>query len=224
MPPAGLPEPNGFPLVRGSDHEFALNFTQNAGGEVTFDGQTIALQRLVATGRAGSQGSSFSFPLPPGATARVKYQGRHLLRELGRAGRGDQGRQRDRQAVLAAQRRLVRGHRQPSSVLPHLIPNEAGNLSLDEMMEENRFVGYLNQPDKPPEEEAPPPEDMENSDDEAGGTGQRHKGEEGKMGKPTSKSKSGLYAMKGPQGRHPADGPQLRPRHGRAPGRHPRGR
>ncbi|MFZ6186207.1 hypothetical protein ACOXH8_46345, partial [Nannocystis pusilla] len=69
-------------------------------------------------------------------------------------------------------------------VLTHLIPNEAGNLSLDEMMEENRFVGYLNQPDKPPEEEEPPPEDMENSDDEAGGTGQRHKGEEGKMGKP----------------------------------------
>jgi tetratricopeptide (TPR) repeat protein len=35
--------------------------------------------------------------------------------------------------------------------------------------------------------------------DESGGSGQRHKGEEGKMGKPTSKSKSGLYAMKGPK-------------------------
>ncbi len=38
-----------------------------------------------------------------------------------------------------------------------------------------------------------------NTDEEAGGTGQRHKGEEGKMGKPTSESKSGLYAMKGPK-------------------------
>src|SRR5690606_24776693 len=84
-------------------------------------------------------------------------------------------------------------------VMTHLIPNEAGELSLDELMEDNRFVGYLNQPDAPPEEEEPPPEEMENSDDEAGGTGQRHKGEEGKMGKPTSKSKSGLYAMKGPK-------------------------
>jgi hypothetical protein len=84
-------------------------------------------------------------------------------------------------------------------VLTHLIPNEAGELSLDEMGEENRFVGYLNAPDKPPEEEEPPPEDQENTDEEAGGTGQRHKGEEGKMGKPTSKSKSGLYAMKGPK-------------------------
>ena len=48
-------------------------------------------------------------------------------------------------------------------------------------------------------EEAPPPEDQENTDEEAGGSGQRHKGEEGRMGKPTSKSKSGLYAMKGPK-------------------------
>ncbi|MBK9758363.1 MAG: AgmX/PglI C-terminal domain-containing protein [Nannocystis sp.] len=38
-----------------------------------------------------------------------------------------------------------------------------------------------------------------NTDEEAGGTGQRHKGEEGKMGKPSSESKSGLYAMKGPK-------------------------
>ncbi|MBL9105818.1 MAG: AgmX/PglI C-terminal domain-containing protein [Myxococcales bacterium] len=42
---------------------------------------------------------------------------------------------------------------------------------------------------------APIPVDQEDSDEEA--AGQRHKGEEGKMGKPTSKS--GLYAMKGPQ-------------------------
>ena len=54
-------------------------------------------------------------------------------------------------------------------VLTHLIPNEAGELSLDEMSDENRFVGYLNAPDKQPEEE-PPPQDQENSDEEAGGT------------------------------------------------------
>jgi Ca-activated chloride channel family protein len=46
-------------------------------------------------------------------------------------------------------------------------------------------------------EEEPPPEEL-GLEDEAGGYGQRHKGEEGKMGKPSSKSKSGIYAMKGP--------------------------
>jgi tetratricopeptide (TPR) repeat protein len=40
--------------------------------------------------------------------------------------------------------------------------------------------------------------DEDEEDDEAGGTGQRHKGEEGKMGKPTSRQKSGLYSMKAP--------------------------
>ncbi len=39
----------------------------------------------------------------------------------------------------------------------------------------------------------------EDEDDEADGRGHRHKGEEGKMGRPTSKQKSGLYAMKGPK-------------------------
>ncbi len=47
--------------------------------------------------------------------------------------------------------------------------------------------------------EEEPPEDWEETDEEVGGTGQRHKGEEGKMGRPTSRRKSGLYAMKGPK-------------------------
>jgi Ca-activated chloride channel family protein len=47
-------------------------------------------------------------------------------------------------------------------------------------------------------EEEPPPDEAQFSREAAGGTGQRHKGEEGKMGKPSTKSKSGLYAMKGP--------------------------
>ncbi|HEY8378856.1 MAG TPA: VWA domain-containing protein, partial [Nannocystis sp.] len=48
-------------------------------------------------------------------------------------------------------------------------------------------------------EEEPPP-DLDNSDDEAAGAGQRHYGEEGKLGKPSTSGKAGLYAMKGPGG------------------------
>ncbi len=51
------------------------------------------------------------------------------------------------------------------------------------------------------EEEPPPPE--EPLADAAGGPSQRHKGAEGKMGKPSSKSKAGLYAMQGPSGAPP---------------------
>ncbi|MEZ4382747.1 MAG: vWA domain-containing protein [Nannocystaceae bacterium] len=46
------------------------------------------------------------------------------------------------------------------------------------------------------EEEAPPPSE---ATDDAAATASVHRGEEGTMGKPTSKSKSGLYAMKGPK-------------------------
>ncbi|MBK8265776.1 MAG: FHA domain-containing protein [Nannocystis sp.] len=74
VPPAGLPSPSGFPLVRGSDAEFALNFTQGMTGEVTLDGQTIALSQLVASGRAAAAGSHYTFPLPPGSSCRVTYQ------------------------------------------------------------------------------------------------------------------------------------------------------
>jgi Ca-activated chloride channel family protein len=53
-------------------------------------------------------------------------------------------------------------------------------------------------------EEEPPPEETEFDESEFG-SGQRHKGEEGKMGKPSSKSKSGIYAMKGPRDALPQD-------------------
>ncbi|MCX4247302.1 vWA domain-containing protein [Paraliomyxa miuraensis] len=65
----------------------------------------------------------------------------------------------------------------------HLAPPT--ELSMDELESEDRFVAAMMQPEEP-------------LDEEAGGQGQRHKGEEGKMGKPTSRQKSGLYAMKGP--------------------------
>ncbi len=42
-----------------------------------------------------------------------------------------------------------------------------------------------------PDEEPPPADEL--------GSGQRHKGEEGQMGRPTSKNKSGHYAMEGPR-------------------------
>ncbi len=67
----------------------------------------------------------------------------------------------------------------------------------EQAIADNRFLRAINSP-APVEEEEPPPEDQDSTDDQAGSR-QRHKGEEGRMGKPTSKSKSGLYAMKGPR-------------------------
>ena len=196
VPGNNLPDPVAFPLVRSSEHEFLLNFTKDMTGECVLDGQKISLEELVSSGRAGAAGSSYSFPLPPGASCRVRYNDIVFHVNSVAPGKVIAGKSETDKPfwIYNGISLVVIG---TFLVLTHLIPEEARNLNLDELMAENRFVGYMNQPDETPEEEPPP--EQENSDDEAGGTGQRHKGEEGKMGKPTSKKPSGLYAMKGPK-------------------------
>jgi TonB family protein len=196
-PPSGLPDGAAFPLVRGNDSgDSALNFTADMQGDVTLDGQKLSLQELVSSGRAAAMGSTYSFPIPAGAHCKVSHNG--LLFHVNSVPPGKviaQKSETDKAFWLySAASLVVLGS---LLVLAHLALPEGGDMSLDDEMGDNRFVGYMNQPDETPEEEPPP--EQENSDDEAGGTGQRHKGEEGKMGKPTSKQKSGLYAMKGPK-------------------------
>ncbi len=196
-PTAGLPDPVAFELVRGGSHgEAVLNFTKDMSGDVTLDGQKLTLAELVSSGRAGAAGSAYSFPLPPGAHCRVEYAGLTFHVNSVPPGRVIAAKSESDKPfwIYNAASLVVIGS---LLVLTHLIPDEALDMNLDDLMAENRFVGYMNQPDETPEEEPPP--EQENSDEEAGGTGQRHKGEEGKMGKPTSKNKSGLYAMKGPK-------------------------
>ncbi|MDC0716049.1 vWA domain-containing protein [Nannocystis bainbridge] len=104
--------------------------------------------------------------------------------------------------VLPQRARLARLLPAAVALLGALLPACAPEPTIDEIVSDggyanNRFLRAIAKPDAI-EEEAPP-QDLENSGDEAAGTGQRHKGEEGKMGRPTSKNKSGLYAMKGPK-------------------------
>ena len=150
------------------------------------------------SGRAGGGGSSFSFPLPPGASAHVKHQ--DLTFHINMVNPG---------AIIAGRGEVdwplwsyVGGTGVVAVSLWMLlrsIPDDMLAFELEDAGADSRFARYMYQPDQAEEEEPPPEEDNEDSDEEAGGTGQRHKGEEGKMGKPTSKQKSGLYAMKGPK-------------------------
>jgi hypothetical protein len=197
VPTAGLPDATAFPLVRGGGaSDYTLNFTQQMTGDVTLEGQKLTLAELVQSGRASAMGSTYQFPLPPGAHCRVNHAGMTFLvnavppgKVLAQKSEADKPFWIYNSASLAVIGTLL--------VMVHLIPEDELSMDMDDLSEENRFVGYMNQPDETPEEEPPP--EQEDSDDEAGGTGQRHKGEEGKMGKPTSKQKSGLYAMKGPK-------------------------
>ncbi|MGB1274773.1 MAG: FHA domain-containing protein, partial [Nannocystaceae bacterium] len=148
VPPDGLPDSAAFPLVRG-DGDFSLNFTQGMSGEVSFEGQTISLEQLVSSGRAGAGGASYSFPLPPGANCRVQY--RDLTFYVNSVPPG---------AVIAGSSEtdkpfwLYNGGSMAVIgsliLLSQLVEPPGNGLAFDEMDEDNRFVGYLNQPDKPP--------------------------------------------------------------------------
>ena len=203
VPTSGLPDATAFPIVRGGGHEFSLNFTGEMDGEVTFDGQTIPLQQLVSSGRAGAAGSSYSFPIPPGANCRVAY--RDMTFYVNSVPPG---------AVVAASSEADKpfwlfngGSFAVIGTLlvswSHLIPpeEELSHRTCDELMaEDNRFVGYMNQPERDRRRRrSRRPRTWRTPTTRPAATGQRHKGEEGKMGKPTSKQKSGLYAMKGPK-------------------------
>ncbi|NVB37839.1 TonB family protein [Pseudenhygromyxa sp. WMMC2535] len=198
VPPQGLPDSVAFPLVRSSGGEFALNFTKDMSGEVTLDGQTLSLEELVSSGRAGGSGSHYSFPMPRGVQGKVNYQ--DITFHINTvnpgavvAGRGDV----DWPFWAYVGGTAVIGI--TFYLLMRSIPDDLLAISLEDGDGEPAYARFMHQPDETKEEEPPPEEETEASDDAAGGTGQRHAGEEGKMGKPSSKSKSGLYAMKGPK-------------------------
>lgn len=198
VPPAGLPDPSSFPLVRSSGGDFTLNFTDAMTGDVSLDGQRIELTELVSSGRAAPSGGAYAFPIPRGASARVKYDDVTFHINAVKPG-----------AVIAGRGEVdwpfwwfVGGTGAVAMslwMLLRAIPDDMLGFDFEEDINDNRFARYMYQPDETKEEEPPPEEEVDDSDDKAGGDGQRHKGEEGKMGKPTSKSKSGLYAMKGPK-------------------------
>ncbi len=84
--------------------------------------------------------------------------------------------------------------------LSQLIPEDAMAMGLDETNADNRFVGYLHQPDEaPPVPEVPEEPGPADSESVAGLSGERHEGNEGAMGRPDRPAVRKIYASRGPQ-------------------------
>jgi TonB family protein len=79
------------------------------------------------------------------------------------------------------------------------VPPDPKSLSLDLFNADNRFLSFIVTPAQERQEEIPQWLQKKEQEEQAGGKGQRHKGDEGRMGKKTSKNKEGLYAIKGPK-------------------------
>lgn len=188
---------DSFPLVKEAAGGHVLNFTQAMEGEVSVGGQSITLAELATSGRAANAGGAFSYALPSGARCKVRHGDLTFHVNEVAAGKRLAGKQEADKpfwaynaASLAAIGSLL--------IMTHLIPDDAMAMAVEDDGQTNRYVGYMNQPDIAEEEEEiieePSPEN-----EKAGGTGTRHKGDEGQMGDPKKKAVNKMYAMKGPK-------------------------
>jgi TonB family protein len=191
----GLPDGEAFPLVSKQGEGYVLRFTAGMRGHVSIDGRRHGLDELVRAGQAGAEGSTYALPLPHGARAEIEHGGvAYQVTSVASGKITAKGNEADRPfwiynaasgAVLGALLTLI-----------HLIPEDALHMNMDELVSENRYVGYMQQPNLEPEvKEVVQPEQP--STEDAGGQGKRHTGAEGKMGSPKAPAKAGLYAMKG---------------------------
>lgn len=188
-----------FPLVRSTGTDYELLFTPNMTGDITVDNQSMSLQQLAASGRARPSSSipgAMAFAIPNGARAKIDLgQNTYLVssvappRHYPTPFTVDWGEQAYTGIVALGTALFL--------LMIFSMPPDPKSLSLDAFMNDQRFAKFMI---KPPEEKEEIPEWLKKkSDDDAGGKGKRHKGDEGKMGKQTSKNKAGLYGLKGPK-------------------------
>ncbi|MCX4246862.1 AgmX/PglI C-terminal domain-containing protein [Paraliomyxa miuraensis] len=201
-----------FPLVleRGDAH--VLRFTPQMSGYVSMGNQRLDLPELVRSGAAVPDGSSYAMSLPHGAKAHLEHG--ELSYEVSSVNRGKviaKGNDTDKPFWIynAASFAVIGG----LLSLSQLVPEDALSMSMDDVTAENRYVGYMAQPD---DEEDQPEEivlDADEPDEQEAGDqpGKRHKDTEGKAGNPVARPVSGLMAMKGPKSAIPSMDRNYRP-------------
>ena len=189
-----------FPLVRATGQAYELLFTPSMRGDITLDGRQMSLADLASSGKSHSSSEvsgAQAFVIPESCRAKIDLGDTTFLVNS-----------------VPPPRRYPKPFRPDWNVLMYVggtafvcclflgmifsLPPDPKSLSLDAFMNDQRFAKFLIKP--PEEKEEQIPEWLKKKGpDEAGGKGKRHKGEEGKMGKKTSKNKAGLYALKGPK-------------------------
>lgn len=180
-----------FPLVFANDANFSIQVTPQMDGEVRGPSQPIPLAQYVQ-----QRGSSFSLrdeetlELKCGAISFLIHKTTQpptipfaffprLWREQG---------------YLVGTAVSMAGF----LLMLFSIPPDPKSLSLERFNPDQRFINFLI---RPLEEKAESIPDWlkKNGADEQGGKGKRHIGQEGAMGKKSSKNKEGLYALQGPK-------------------------
>ncbi|MCS6797687.1 MAG: TonB family protein [Myxococcota bacterium] len=189
-----------MPVVVESGGGVAAVIPQGASGLVTFGEHTMSIADALASGRAqpcAELAGASQIPLGHGVTVRVEHRGFTFVTRAVPAGKRLAAAAKvDRQPLF-----YVGGSMAVFGLfllMLYFIPPRGGALSLDLLNMDSRLVKYLMEPPETREEETPEFLQNQQNDDE-GGKGKRHKGEEGQMGKKEAKKTNNRYAIEGPE-------------------------
>jgi TonB family protein len=191
-----------FALVRTIDGAQHLSFTAQMSGVVQEGNTHASLEDLVASGRATRRAGRFDVPIASGARCRLQAGAITFHVNAVAPGKVIAGRaevDKPFWAYTGSSLAVLGG----LLVLTQLIPDGEMEMNLDDIGADNRYVGYLQQPDEEPEPELTDEVEPE-VEEEAGGQGERASGPEGKMGDPREKTRDRAYALKKRPGMPPA--------------------
>jgi len=179
-----------------------VNIFGGASGDVTYeDGSRVAISDLVSSGQiAGSSEvpGGHSMALPPKGRIKIDFGGWTFLVNAVPSPRPfvaplsfDWTQQ-----IYTGASAVLHGL---FLFLIYFIPPSPEGLSLDQLEENNRFVKYMLTAAEVEQEEVPEWLKKEKKDEQQGGKGKRHKGEEGQMGKRDARKTDNHYGIKGPK-------------------------
>lgn len=187
-----------MPLVTESG---AAVIPPGATGTVTVGDQTMTLADLEASGKlqpCGEVPGAKEYPVPPGATVKIEHNGFIFVIRQTNAGKKIAGGFSVDWQPMA----YVFGSMSIFGILlalMYFIPPAGGGLNLDLLNTDSRLVKYLMEPPATEEEETPEWLEDTAQQDDSGGKGKRHKGEEGAMGKKEAKKSNNRYGIEGPE-------------------------
>ncbi len=187
-----------MPLVTESG---AAVIPPGATGVVTIGEQTTSLADLEAKGSlqpCSEFPGAKQYPVPSGAMVKIEHNGFVFVVRQTNAGKKIAG----GFAVDWQPLSYVFGSMAIFGillVLMYFVPPAGGGLNLDLLNTDSRLVKYLMEPPATEEEETPEWLEDTAQQDDSGGKGKRHKGEEGAMGKKEAKKSNNRYGIEGPE-------------------------
>jgi pSer/pThr/pTyr-binding forkhead associated (FHA) protein len=192
-----------MPIVAEIGGNSAVIVPAGATGSVSVGDQSLSWDDLKAQGKlqpASEMAGAMQYVLPQGAVANVEYKGFRWMVKATSAGRrvgtGNQGVNWGYQVwtgVSLAVHALF-------LLMFYFLPPRPASLSLDLLSADSRLVQYLMEPPETQEEETPEwLQQDQQQDDNEGGTGKRHKDDEGAMGEESSEKTKNRYGIQGPE-------------------------